>query len=56
MQFYGTLFQLAAFVVFLASAVNIKSPKINLIALGLAFWVLSSILLRTYIPPVTFGH
>ena len=37
----GTVFLVIALVCFLLGAANIPAPRINLVALGLAFWVLS---------------
>jgi len=34
-----TILLLFAFVLFVLSALNVSSPKINLVAAGLAFWV-----------------
>jgi len=35
---------LAALLCFIASALNVGSPRVSLLPLGLAFWVLSAIL------------
>jgi hypothetical protein len=32
---------LLAFVLFVLAAINVRSPRVNLTAAGLAFWVLS---------------
>lgn len=36
-----------AFVCFILTAVGVSSPRINILALGLAFWVLTLLLSRT---------
>lgn len=40
----GTILLVFAFVLFVLAAFNVKSDKWNLIAAGLAFWVLSILL------------
>jgi len=37
------IFLIAALVIFLIAAINIPVPKINLIALGLACWVVAQL-------------
>jgi hypothetical protein len=40
----NTVFLVVALICFLAAAVNVVSPRVNLIALGLAFWIGSLLL------------
>jgi hypothetical protein len=40
----GTIFLVIAFVCFLLAAFNVAVKRVSLLALGLAFWVLSLIL------------
>jgi hypothetical protein len=46
----STILLVLALVCFFASAVQLPSPRVNLIALGLMLWVLTVLLSRTVSP------
>ena len=41
------LLLILAFVCFILSAIGVNAPRVNLLALGLALWVLTLLLART---------